>query len=108
MAGQKSFLYGCSVSNQRIEACWSFLHNNDTDWWINFFKDLRDVGLYSDNNPLHVECLRFAFVPLLQQELNRVAQHWNLHKIRPSLNQESPPGQPDILYFLPKLHGVSS
>ena len=108
MAGEKSFLYGRSVSNQRIEAWWSFLRNNDTDWWINFFKDLRDVGLCCDDNPLHVECLRFCFIPLLQQELNRVAQHWNLHKIRPSLNQESPSGRPDVLYFLPELQGVSS
>ena len=46
MAGEKSFLYGRSVSNQRIEAWWSLPRNNDTDWWINFFKDLRDVGLY--------------------------------------------------------------
>ncbi|KAJ7371621.1 hypothetical protein OS493_024298 [Desmophyllum pertusum] len=108
MAGEKSFLYGRSVSNQRIEAWWSFLRKNDTDWWINFFKDLRDVGLYCDDDPLHVECLRFCFIPLLQEELNRVAQHWNLHQIRPSLNQESPPGRPDVLYFLPELQGASS
>ena len=61
-----------------------------------------------DDNPLHVECLKFCFILLLQQELNRVAQHWNLHKIRPSSNQESPPGRPDVLYFLPELHGISS
>ena len=47
-------------------------------------------------------------MPLLQKELNRVAQHWNLHKIRPSLNQESPSGRPDVLYFLPELNGVSN
>lgn len=73
-----------------------------------FFKDLRDVGLYCDDNPLHVECLSFCFMPLLQKELNRVAQHWNLHKIRSSLNEESPPGRPDVLHFLPELNGVSS
>ena len=33
---------------------------------------------------------------------------WNLHKIRPSFNQESPPGRPDVLYCLPELQGVSS
>lgn len=32
MAGEKSFLYGRSVSNQRIEARWSFLRKNETDW----------------------------------------------------------------------------
>ena len=36
-------------------------------------------------------------------ELNRVARHWNLHKIRPSSNNESPPGRPDVLFFLPQL-----
>ena len=103
MAGEKSFLYGRSVSNQRIEAWWSFLRKNATDWWINFFKDLRDVGVYCADDPLHEECLRFSFMPLIQEELNRVAQHWNLHRIRPSLNQESPPGRPDVLFFLPEL-----
>ena len=27
-----SFMYGRSVSNQRIEAWWSFLRKSDTDW----------------------------------------------------------------------------
>ena len=40
MAGEKSFLYGRSASNQRIEAWWSFLRKNATDWWINFFKKI--------------------------------------------------------------------
>ena len=34
--------------------------------------------------------------------------HWNLHKIRPSSNDESPSGRPDVLYFLPELNGKSS
>ena len=96
------------VSNQRIEAWWSFLPKNDTDCWINFFKDLRDVGLYCDDDPLHEECLQFSFMPLIQEELNRVAQHWNLHRIRPSLNQESPSGRPGFLFFLPELQETNS
>lgn len=68
-----------------------------------FSKNLREVGLYCDDDALHVECLQFRFLPLLKEELNHIAQHWNLHKIRPSINQESPPGRPDVLYFLPEL-----
>jgi hypothetical protein len=37
---EKSFLYGRSVSNQRIEAWWSYLRKTDTNWWMNYFKDL--------------------------------------------------------------------
>ena len=33
-------------------------------------------------------------------------RHWNLHKIRPSRNSESPPGRPDVLFFLPQLQGT--
>ena len=43
-SGEKSFLYGRSVSNQRIEAWWSYLRKTDTNWWMNYFKDLRDQG----------------------------------------------------------------
>ena len=37
---------------------------------------------------------------VIQNELNRVAQNWNVHRIRPSSNAESPPGRPDVLYFV--------
>ena len=31
-----------------------------------------------------------------------MAKLWNLHRIRPSVNSDSPPGRPDLLYFLPQ------
>lgn len=40
---------------------------------------------------------------LIQDELNRIVLEWNLHRIQPSTNLESPSGKPDILYFLPEL-----
>ena len=71
-AGEKSFLYGRSVSNQRIEAWWSFLRKTETNWWMNFLKDLREQGIYSDVDPVQVECLKIAFMPVIQDELDRV------------------------------------
>ena len=54
-AGDKSFLYGKSVANQRIEAWWGILRRGCSDWWIRFFKDMRDSGLYCANDavPVH-------------------------------------------------------
>lgn len=105
MAGDKSFLYGRSTSNQRIEAWWGILRRGCADWWIGFFKDMRDAGLYTDNDPVQVECLKFSFMPVLRKELHRVAVLWNLHRIRPSTNAESPNGRPDMLYFVPEITG---
>ena len=105
-AGDISFMYGRSVSNQRIEAWWSMLRKMETDFWINYFKDLREVGLYCDDDILHVQCLKFCYMPLLKEELYRVVELWNLHRIRPqSSNEHSPPGRPEVLYFLPELNG---
>ena len=107
LSGPESFMYGRSVANQRIEAWWSFLRKSETGWWINFFRDLRDSGQFDENNPLHVDCIRFSFTALLQEELTRVARHWNLHYIRSSRNTESLPGRPDVLFFLPELQDTS-
>ena len=42
---------------------------------------------------------------VIQAELNRIAQHWNLHRIRTQNNMEDPSGRPDTLFFLPELEG---
>lgn len=95
-------MYGKSVANERIEAWWSQLRQGCADWWIKHFKDLRESGLYCDANVVHVECLRFCYMPVIRSELQRAARLWNVHRIRPSRNPESPAGRPDILYFLPE------
>jgi len=102
-AGEKSFIYGRSFSNQRIEAWWGQLRRGGMDWWITFFKDLRDNGLFCDDNIFHVESIRLCFMFIIQEELNKAAKLWNLHRIRPSTNPESPPRRPDMLYFLPEI-----
>ena len=103
---EKSFIYGKSTSNQRIEAWWGRLRQGCADWWIEYFKNLRDSGLYNDENVIRRECLKFCFMDLMQEELHRVVLEWNVHRIRPSTNLESPPGKPDILYLLPELKGA--
>lgn len=97
----ESFLYGTSCSNQRIEAFWGMLRKSCIDWWICYFKDLRESSLFCDSNDIQAECLKFCFMNIIQKELSMFSQQWNLHKIRKSTNAESPDGRPDLLYFLP-------
>ena len=107
MAGKKRFLYGKSVTNQPIEAWWGILRRGCADWWIRFFKDMRDCGLDCDDGVVQAECLKFCFIPVIRHELHKVAVLWNLDKIRPSPNQESPSGtcRPDMLFFVPEVTG---
>lgn len=101
-AEKKSFMYGRSTANQRIEGWWSMLRKHCSDWWIKYFKDLRDRRLFNDDDIIHRECLKFCFMDLLQNELHKVAKLWNTHRIRYSANGKSPSGRADILYFLPR------
>lgn len=105
MSGIGSFMYGKSVSNQRIEAWWGTMKRQGIQWWIFFFKDLKDSNQYDELNPFHVECLKFCFTHLIQTELDRIAVNWNLHSIRKQRNAEVPNGKPDMMFFVPEVFG---
>ena len=70
-----------------------------------FFQRYEGLCLYCANDAVQAECLKFCFMPLIQKELYKVAVLWNLHKIRPTNNAESPSGRPDMLYFVPDVTG---
>ena len=93
--------YGTSPGNQRIEAWWSFFRRHRSQWWIELFEDLIDFGALHPGCVMEVECLRFCFMGVLQQDLDEVRCQWNTHRIRPSAGSRCPPGIPDELFYLP-------
>lgn len=104
-AGEKSFQFGTSTANQRIEAYWSKLRISHAQFWINYFKDLIDDGTFDNTDIVHGSCLRFCFMALIQKELDTVKELHNAHRIRYVRNQEVPNGKPNILYNIPEMHG---
>ena len=99
---EKSFIYGHSTANQRIESWWSQLFKSMTSWWITFFKDMVLNGLFDISLNLHLQCLRFCFF-----ELDEIKSLWNSHRIRHIRNSNSPRGRPDVLCFTPEGSGVT-
>ncbi|XP_066933073.1 uncharacterized protein [Clytia hemisphaerica] len=104
VAGKKSFLYGTSTSNQRIEAWWSFLKKARSSWWINFFRDLIAQGIYDPSLYLHKSCMQFCLMGIIQRELDETKVLWNSHHVRRVRNSECPSGKPDVLYFAQNFH----
>ena len=86
LAGHNSFIQGKSSANQRIESYWSKLRQGGGGWWMDFFKDLRDSGIFRDHDLLHHECLRFCFMNVLRKELHDVAKLWNVKAIQVKSN----------------------
>ena len=93
------FNIGRSTANQRIESFWSQFVRDGPGWWIDFFKDMSDLGLFNSTDSVHQECIRFCFMPILRNELNEVAEMWNQHIIASSKfgNSSGLGGRPDCL-----------
>ena len=104
LAGEKSHRYVASTANQRSECWWSSLRRSRTSYWINFFKDLSDNGVYMNGDTYHDECLWFCFNEILQQDLDFFRIHWNTHRIRQS-RHDTVAGRPDELFFMPESFG---
>ena len=102
LAGHNSFIQGKSSANQRIESYWSKLRQGGGGWWMDFFKDLRDSGIFKDHDLLHRECLRFCFMNVLQKE-----QH-DVKAIQVKSNSGLHGGKPDVMYFLPKVYNKTN
>ncbi|KAF6717318.1 hypothetical protein FQA47_010858 [Oryzias melastigma] len=64
-AGEKSFIWGRSTANQRIESWWGFLRKECVDFWLDHFHRLKDegdfVGDFLDKN-----LMLFCFLGLIQ------------------------------------------
>ena len=103
-----SFIYGRSISNQRIESWWSMLRRSCTNWWINFFRDIVELGIYDLTDNIHVECAKFCFGVLIQNDLDKIRESWNHHRIRRSANTNNlyrPSGIPSVMYTTPSTLG---
>ena len=98
-----AFSITSSPLNQRIEAFWSHLQRDRIGWWKQLFQDLVDLGLFSNDEPVLIDCIRFCYIDLLRNELKSILDDWNSHIIAPS-RWNGPRGRPDTMYFLPHLY----
>ena len=108
LAAENSFVYGRSTSNQRIEAWWAVLRRQCITFWINMFKDMTTLGLINMQDPLHVHCLRFCFMEVIAQEIDRVAKDWNVHHIQSRRGSGNVAGKPDKMYYVPEEFDTAS
>ncbi|KAB0799539.1 hypothetical protein PPYR_07419 [Photinus pyralis] len=101
--GDRSFLYGTSQANQRIESWWSILRKQNAQFWMNIFQSLKEDGYFSGTY-LDKSLIRFCFMAIIQKELAQVELEWNTHRIAASRNSISPKGRPIVLFELPQAY----
>jgi hypothetical protein len=63
--GEKSFLYGTSQHNQRIESWWCFLRKSTIQFYVNIFEEMKNNDEF-DGDFLDKNLIRFCFMNLIQ------------------------------------------
>ena len=85
-----SHVYGTSPANQKIESWWSFFRRCHSQGWIDIFESMVNAGEFQPGNLKQIDCLRFYFIGLIQQDLNKIILEWNTHRIRLSAGASGP------------------
>lgn len=105
LAREKSFVYGPSKSNIRIEGWWSQLRRRKTEWWITLCKELADQGFLNVRDNFQRTCLVYVMHKPLERDLDEFVEQWNSHVMRKNKLSGFPGGVPNELYECPSLQG---
>lgn len=63
------FLVGKSTHNQRIEAWWSVLRKQNSQYWMDFFSAVKDAGFHIGDD-IDKNVTRFCFMDIIQVYLS--------------------------------------
>ncbi|KAL3866702.1 hypothetical protein ACJMK2_043986 [Sinanodonta woodiana] len=98
---ENAFIYGTSHANQV-----GILRQCKADFWIDHFKTLESDGHLVRGNQIHLLCLQFVYIPLIQNHLEEVVEMWNSHTIRRQKMGDVINGIPDVLFSNPEITGA--
>ncbi|KAK3099017.1 hypothetical protein FSP39_025318 [Pinctada imbricata] len=103
-AKEKSFLYGKSTHNQRIEWFWGILRKEMGQFWMDLFTEMANnagertfSGDFLDTN-----LVQFCFMGIIQKDLDRLVEVWNTHSISGGSHIRGG-NRPIMLYTVPEL-----
>ncbi|KAH8077653.1 hypothetical protein HD553DRAFT_272807, partial [Filobasidium floriforme] len=74
-----SFMQGRSVHNVRIERLWRDVGLKVTRKYARTFELLEKSGVLDRNDPIHLFCLHYVYLPQINYSLDLFRDSWNYH-----------------------------
>ena len=84
-----SIICGRSVHNQRIEQFWRDVFIGCVSLFYHLFYHLEDAGILNNDDPVHIWCLHFIYLPFINSSLANFVDAWSFHPMS-SANGLSP------------------
>ena len=80
------FLSGKSTHNQRIERLWRDVFAGCISLFYNVFHELEWSGMLDPNDDIHLWCLHYTFLPVINGQLKNWKNVWTNHPLRKECN----------------------
>ena len=89
-----------SIGRNPGDVIWSILRHTVTKLGWNVFLSLVHENMLNRIDPIHLECIRLCFLPMVQCHLDTFKDTWNHHRMRVNRRNDKLSAIPNNLFIL--------
>ncbi|OBZ68444.1 hypothetical protein A0H81_11429 [Grifola frondosa] len=94
-----SFVALPSTRNIPIEGAWHWFREQTGRTLFHHVTQGKMLNIFNPNNEVHIKLFNWIWPPIIQQELDKFRDSWNMHTVRKQRNKVMPSGSTPTMFF---------